>query len=128
MAVEDISTGSGTMISRLDLAKHIVLSGSSQRVGEQAIMTAAYGARLELPMVSNMANLSDVVRGITPLARGGGSTVVTPLEMVRLIYGNSSHLSVIWITDGEFSDSGSTLSGSIAPVDVTFIGVGTRSG
>ena len=128
MAVTDIATSSGISISRLDRAKQIVASGSFLRSGEQAIMTAAYGAKLELPMTSDRSILSDVVSGITILIRGGGSSVTTPLETIRLIYGNTPHLSIIWITDGEFTDSGATLSGFTTRPDITFIGVGTRSG
>ena len=91
-------------------------------------MTAAYGAKLELPMTSDRLTLSDVVSGITVLTRGGGSTVTTPLETIRLIYDTLPHLSIMWITDGEFSDSGSTLSGFTTRPDITFIGLGTRSG
>ena len=79
-------------------------------------------------MTSDRSILSDVVSGMTVLAHGGGSTVVTPLETIRLIYSTLPHLSIIWITDGEFSDSGSTLSGFTTRPDITFIGVGTRSG
>lgn len=34
---------------------------------------------------------------------------MTPLETIRLIYGNTSHLNIVWITDGEFTDTGVTL-------------------
>ncbi len=128
MAVTDITTSSGIFLSRLDRAKQIVLSGSLIIPGEQAIMTAAYGAKLELPMTDNRRVFSDTVRGITVLSRGGGSSVMTPLETIRLIYGSTRHLSIIWITDGEFSDSLSTLSGWTTRPSIIFIGVGTRSG
>ncbi len=96
--------------------------------GEQAIMTAAYGAKLELPMTDDRAIIRDIVGGITVLSRGGGSSVATPLETIRLIYGSTPHLSIIWITDGEFTDSGATLSGFITLPNIIFLGVGTRSG
>jgi hypothetical protein len=91
-------------------------------------MTAAGGARLELPMTDDKEVFVDTVHGIIVQDRGDGSSVSTPLEMIRLIYGSTSHLSIIWITDGEFSDSGSTLSGWMIPPDITLIGVGTRTG
>ncbi len=128
MAVTDIASQSGVLLSRLDFAKQIVSSGSRVRSGEQGIMTAAGWARLEMAMTDESWVLSDIVRGITVQSQGGGSSVSTPLEMIRLIYGNTSHLSIIWITDGEFSDSGSTLSGWTISPSITLIGVGTRSG
>lgn len=128
MAVTDIGSESGILLSRLDQAKQIVYSGSVRRRGEQAIMTAAYGAKLELPMTNDRSIISDVVSGITVLTRGGGSSITTPLETIHLIYDTLPHLSIIWITDGEFSDSGSTLSGFTIRPDITFIGVGTRPG
>lgn len=79
-------------------------------------------------MTDDRGMFSDIVHGITVQAHGGGSSISTPLEMIRLIYGSRSHLSIIWITDGEFSDSGSTLSGWTTTPDITLIGVGTRSG
>ena len=53
---------------------------------------------------------------------------MTPLETARLVYGNTPHLHIIWITDGEFSDSGSLLSGLPTDTTIAFIGVGTRAG
>ena len=53
---------------------------------------------------------------------------MTPLKMISLIYGASRNLSIIWITDGGFSDSGWTLSGFLQSPNITFIGVGTTSG
>lgn len=41
MAVTDIASQSGVLLSRLDFAKQIVSSGSRVRSGEQGIMTAA---------------------------------------------------------------------------------------
>lgn len=127
MAVTDISGGSGLLISRLDFAKQIVTSGSAMRSGEQAIMTAALGARLELPMTDNTLTLSDVVHGINIESHGGGSSISTPLEMIRLIYGSTQRLSIVWLTDGEFSDTTTTLSGWVTPPTISLIGVGTRT-
>jgi hypothetical protein len=128
MAVTDISSQSGIFLSRLDFAKQIVSSGSLMRSGEQAIMSAAGGARLEMAMTGDRGVFADTVRGITVQDRGGGSSVSTPLEMIRLIYGSTPHLSIIWITDGEFSDSGATLSGWTMTPSITMIGVGTLTG
>ncbi len=72
-------------------------------------------------MTGDRGVFSDIIRGITVQAHGGGSSVATPLETIRLIYGNTRHLQVIWITDGEFSDSGSTLSGWTIEPDITLI-------
>ncbi len=41
MAVTDIGSESGILLSRLDRAKQIIASGSLLRSGEQAIMSAA---------------------------------------------------------------------------------------
>ena len=41
MAVTDIGSESGILLSRLDFAKQIISSGSRVRSGEQGIMTAA---------------------------------------------------------------------------------------
>ncbi len=128
MAVSDIHTQSGIMISRLELAKQFVSRVSPQLSGEQAIMSAAYAARLELPMTDDRWLISNVIHGITTLARWWGSMVSLPLETIRLIYGNVPHLRIIWLTDGEFADSGSTLSGFVSPPDITYIGIGTRLG
>ena len=128
MAVTDIGSQSGILLSRLDFAKQIVSSGSRVRSGEQGIMSAAGWARLEMAMTDNMWVFSDTTRGITIDSQGGGSSVSTPLEMIRLIYGNTSHLQVFWITDGEFSDSWSSLSLWTTTPSITLIGVGTRSG
>lgn len=128
MDVSDIHTQSGILISRLELAKQFISRVSPQIPGEQAIMSAAYAARLELPMTDDQWVISNVVHGITTLARWGGSMVSLPLETIRLIYGNTPHLRIIWLTDGEFADSGSTLSGFLTPPDITYIGIGTRLG
>ena len=128
MAVADVASQSGILSSRLDQAKQIAISGSHLRSGEQGIMTAAWWARLEMAMTDDRWVFSDVAQGITIQSQGGGSSVSTPLETIRLIYGSTPHLSIIWITDGEFSDSGSTLSGWATSPDITLIGVGTRSG
>ncbi len=128
MAVSDIHTQSGIMISRLELAKQFISRVSSQIPGEQAIMSAAYAARLELPMTDDQWIISNVAHGITTLSRWGGSMVSLPLETIRLVYGNISHLRIIWLTDGEFIDSGSTLSGFLLPPDITYIGIGTQLG
>lgn len=91
-------------------------------------MTAAAGGRLIVPMTDELGVFSDIVSGISIDQDGGGSSLSTPLETIRLLYGSIPYLQIIWITDGEFSDSGSTLSGwTIAP-DITFVGVGTRTG
>ena len=54
--------------------------------------------------------------------------VSLPLETIRLIYGDIPHLRIIWLTDGEFVDSGSTLSGFLLSPEITYIGIGTRLG
>jgi hypothetical protein len=109
MMVADIGTQSGVMISRLALAKDIIQIESVRIGGDQAIMTAANGARLEIPLTSDLTAIANVAQGINPITHGGGSSLVTPLETIRLIYGNMSHLHIIWITDGEFTDSGATM-------------------
>ena len=109
MMVADIGTQSGVMISRLALAKDIIQTESVRIGGDQAIMTAANGARLEIPLTSDLTAIANVAQGINPITHGGGSSFVTPLETIRLIYGNMSHLHIIWITDGEFTDSGTTI-------------------
>lgn len=69
MTVTDIKTSSDRMISRLDLAKMIIKQKSDKILGEQAIMTAAQGARLELPMTDDRLAIENVVQGITPIER-----------------------------------------------------------
>jgi hypothetical protein len=79
-------------------------------------------------MTDNTLTLSDVVHGINIESHGGGSSISTPLEMIRLIYGNTTqHLSIVWVTDGEFSDTLETLSGWVTPPTILLIGVGTRT-
>ena len=84
-------------------------------------------------MTDDIISISRVVQGIVRESHGGGSSVRMPLEMARLIYGSSPRLSIIWITDGEFSDITLsspmfTLTGELRYADITLIGVGTRSG
>jgi hypothetical protein len=67
MAVTDISSPSGVMFSRLDLAKQIIASGSYMIPGEHAIMSVAYGAKLETPFARDMSALRDIVAGINPI-------------------------------------------------------------
>ncbi len=128
MAVTDIHTESGVMLSRLNFAKQIITSNSANISGEQAIMTAAYGARLELPMTDDRWAFLNVTQGIGIIKNGGGSMVSSPLETVRLLYGKTRNLHIVWITDGEFSDSGATLSGFLSVPNISFIWVGSRSG
>ncbi len=128
MAVTDISGGSGVLISRLDFAKQMIASLSRVLWGEQAVMTAALWARLEVPMTDSSTSISDVIWGINVESHAGGSSISTPLEMIRLIYGNTPHLSIVWFTDGEFSDSVATLSGWTSSPTIVFIWVGTRAG
>lgn len=128
MTVVDIHTKTGMVISRLDLAKQIAINVSSKIYGEQALMTVNNWAKLELPLTKNNAIFQEITQGITPLFRGGWSSIVTPIEIIRLIYGEVPNLHIIWITDGEFFDSWSTLSGFIVPPNITFIGVGTIAG
>ncbi len=127
MTVTDIGTKSGIMISRLDLAKNIIMQSSKNITWEQAIMTSAQWARLELPMNQDAIALTNVVDGITPLVRWWGSSLMTPIETIRLIYWSTPHLHVIWITDGEFSDTWASFSGFTTNSLITFIGVGTRT-
>lgn len=126
MWVHDINTLSGIMISRLDLAKSIILQSSKYIPWEQGIMTVAQWARLELPMNHDTIAFKNVVDGITPILRWWGSSLTTPFDMIKLIYGNTPQLHIIWITDGEFSDSWATLSGYTNNPGITFIGVGTH--
>lgn len=128
MRVMDISTKSGVTESRLDLAKKITKYIASQKTENQAIMTAHNGAKLELPLTTDSSMIREVIEGITPISRWWWSSLVTPLEMIRLIYGELPHLHVIWITDGEFFDSWSSLSGFLIPPKITFVGVGTQAG
>jgi hypothetical protein len=86
-----------------------------------------------MAMTGDRGVFADTVRGITVQDRGGGSSVSTPLEMIRLVYGNTPHLQIVWITDGEFSDvteqsSLLPLTGGLEKVSITMIGVGTRTG
>jgi hypothetical protein len=104
MEVQDISTASGQMLSRLDLAKRLI-QAISPHTGEQALMTSALGAELVLPMTTDQQVWSDTVTSIRSLSYGGGSIALTPLETARLIYGDISDLHIIWLSDGEFSDS-----------------------
>lgn len=127
MVVTDITTESGVMISRLDFAKQIINRHSSLIEWEQAIMSSAYGAKLEIPMTDNHATFLDILQGISPIANGGGSILAHPIDTIRLLYGNIRNLHIIWITDGEFSDSGSTLSGFLSVPSILFVWVGTRS-
>jgi hypothetical protein len=126
MEVADISTASGQMISRLDLAKQIMTT--LPQTGEQALMTSALGAELVLPMTSDRQIWADTVVSVRPVSYGGGSIALTPLETARLIYGDISDLHIVWLTDGEFSDSGITLSGWTTPPQITMVGIGTTGG
>lgn len=128
MAVTDIHSQTWITISRLDLAKQLIAFESNYMIGNQAIMTAANGARLELPMTQDQQIFSDVLNGIQILTRWWGSSLATPLETIRLIYGSTPNLHIIWLTDGEFSDSGSTLSGFSTSPSITFVGIGTPLG
>ena len=128
MTVTDIKTSSDRIISRLDLAKTIIKQKSDKILGEQAIMTAAQGARLELPMTDDRLAIENVVQGITAVERWGWSSFSLPIETIRLIYGDTQHLRIIWITDGEFSDSGLTLTGFTNNPNISLIWVGTRMG
>lgn len=79
-------------------------------------------------MTDNHNVFTEVVNGINLLSYGGGSMISSPLELIRIVYGTTSNLHIIWITDGEFSDSGATFSGFTMIPDMTFIGVGSRAG
>lgn len=128
MAVEDTMAQSGVIDSRLSLAKKIIITNSLKITGKQAIMSAAYWAKLEIPMTDNLLVLSDVVNGITPILKGWWSNLYTPLETMSLIYGDIPNLDIIWLTDGEFSDSGSSYTGKINTRNITFIGIGSKVG
>ena len=128
MAVTDVMSQDDIIISRLDLAKKIILSGSHMLSWNQAVMSVAHGAKLELPMNDNQSIMSDVVGWISVIMQGGGSNFFTPLQMIHLIYGDQPNLNIIWLTDGEFSDSGSVYTGSTDYLNITFIGVGSRVG
>lgn len=128
MMVEDIATDNDIIDSRLSFAKKIIEKGSTLIPGKQAIMSVAYWAKLEVPMTDNLGVVSDVVNGINPIMRWGGSTISTPLEMIRIIYGDLPNLHIFWLTDGEFSDSGSTYSGKLDTSSITFVGLGTKAG
>lgn len=128
MMVEDIATESGVIDSRLSFAKKIIEKGSNLTPGKQAIMSVAYGAKLEVPMTDNLGIVSDVVNGINPIIRWGGSTISTPLEMIRIIYWDLPNLQIFWLTDGEFSDSGSTYSWKLDTSRITFVGLGAKAG
>ena len=128
MTVEDMPSSSGIIDSRLNLAKKIIKNGSTLLNEKQAIMSVAYWAKLEVPMTDDLWILSDVTSGINPIIRWGGSTISTPLEMIRIVYGDLPNLRIFWLTDGEFSDSGSTYSGKLDTSRITFIGLGSRSG
>jgi hypothetical protein len=103
MEVQDISTASGQMLSRLDLAKRLIQA--IPHTGEQALMTSALGAELVLPMTTDPQVWSDTVASIRSVSYGGGSIALIPLETARLIYGDISDLHIVWLSDGEFSDS-----------------------
>lgn len=128
MAVEDTMVENGVIDSRLSLAKKIVNTNSLKITGKQAVMSVAYWAKLEIPMTDNLLVLSDVVNGITPILKWGWSNLHTPLETITLIYGDVPDLRIIWLTDGEFSDTGSTYTGSIDTKNITFIGVWSKVG
>lgn len=124
MLASDIRSGSGMMISRLDLAKHIITTKSQDMPGEQAIMTSSYLARVELPMTEDMVQFREFVRGINPIIYGGGTTAMSVLRLIDELYGQGG-ITIYWITDGEFSD---------VPIDITrkypitLIGVGSQQG
>ncbi len=128
MAVTDISSPSGVMLSRLDLAKGIIASGSYIIPGDHAIMSVAYGAKLETPFTRDMFALRDIVAGINPVYQWWGTTLTTPIQTIEALYGSLSSLQIIWITDGEFSDSGSLQSWKLPQANITLVGVGTPSG
>lgn len=128
MTVTDIMGDDNIIISRLDLAKNIVQTASQIITRDQAIMSVAHGARLDLPMNQDLAVIKNVVDGISPITQGGWSNFATPIQMIQLIYGKERHLDVIWLTDGEFADSGSTYTGNIDNMNITFIGIGTLAG
>lgn len=128
MAVADIHTETWISISRFDLAKQFIDSRSRDISGNQAIITASNWARLELPMTQDESIFHEVIQGITIIKQWGGSSLATPLETIHLIYGDLPNLNIIWITDGEFSDTVSTLSGFVTSPNITIIGVGTPSG
>jgi hypothetical protein len=103
MEVQDISTASGQMLSRLDLAKQVIRS--HPHTGERALMTSALGAELILPMTRDSQVWDDTITSIRSVSYGGGSIALTPLETARLIYGDTPDLHIVWLSDGEFSDS-----------------------
>lgn len=84
-------------------------------------MSASHGAKLELPMTDDRSTFLNILQGISPIANGGGSILASPIETIRLLYGSMRNLHIIWITDGEFSDSGSTLSGFLSVPSISFI-------
>lgn len=126
MEVQDISTASGQMLSRLDLAKKVIRS--HPHTGERALMTSALGAELILPMTRDPQVWDDTITSIRSVNYGGGSIAMTPLETARLIYGDVPDIHIVWLSDGEFSDSWVTLSGWTTPPDITIIGLGTPVG
>lgn len=128
MAVTDIHTEKWISISRLDLVKKFVTDESKNITGNMAIITAANGARLELPMTQDHKIFQEVLSGINLISRWWWSSLSTPLETIRLIYGDTPNLNIIWLTDGEFADSGSTLSGFTSSPNIIFVGVGTPEG
>ena len=71
MTVTDIMGDDDIIISRLDLAKNIIQSASRIISGDQAIMSVAHGARLDLPMNQDLAVIKNVVDGISPITQGG---------------------------------------------------------
>lgn len=126
MLAQDIRSTDDIYKSRLDLAKHIILSWSQLIGGEHALLSASQWAKLESPLTDNLSNFQDIVNGLQSQLRGGGSSIYTPLQIADSIYGQGQHIKIFWITDGEFFDMWG-FSGRTYP-NLTFIAVGTPGG
>lgn len=105
MVVQDIGGEDRLVLSRLDTAKQIILSGTMEGHGEDALLTFDDVARLQLPFSTDIDTLQAVVRGIEPVMYGGATDIGVALSSIALIYPHEA-FHIVLLTDGENSGTG----------------------
>lgn len=102
MMTQDVIGEEKIFLSRFDVAKRIILSGTVDTHGENALLTFDDAARLQLPFSSDINIFDAVVRGIEPVIYGGATDVGMALSSVALIYPHQA-FHIVLLTDGENS-------------------------
>ncbi len=125
MKAKDIS-GSNGNISRIELAKKILLSDSFE--WKRALMTFARVTSLQIPLTGNKLLFENTVKNIEITQWAGGSDISKAISQVIDIYSDTKQLQVVVITDWETFDTKDMPKDSHWNLDWVLVGVGTQRG